>query len=104
MYRSKDDAMDQMRIRRSPAIGLAAHSSHDQHAGHSVAMFRDRFWLSLALTLPTVFWSGDVQHWLGYHAVSFPGSRFIPAVLGTIILIYGGGVFIKGSFPRTNRA
>ena len=29
---------------------------HDQHAGHSVAMFRDKFWLSLALTIPTLIW------------------------------------------------
>src|SRR5882762_5218092 len=36
--------------------------SHDRHAGHSVAMFRDKFWLSLALTIPVVFWSADVQH------------------------------------------
>jgi hypothetical protein len=55
------------------------HGSHDRHAGHSVAMFRDKFWLSLALTIPVVFWSTDVQHWLGYTAPSFPGSRFIPA-------------------------
>jgi hypothetical protein len=41
---------------------------HDRHAGHSVAMFRDNFWLSLALTIPVVFWSTDVQHWLGYTA------------------------------------
>ena len=25
---------------------------HDRHAGHSVAMFRDKFWLSFLLTLP----------------------------------------------------
>ncbi len=23
------------------------HASHDRHAGHSAAMFRDKFWLSL---------------------------------------------------------
>jgi len=34
-----------------------AHASHDRHAGHSVAMFRDKFWLSFALTIPVVFWS-----------------------------------------------
>ncbi len=39
--------------------------THDRHAGHSVAMFRDKFWLSFALTIPVVFWSTDVQHWLG---------------------------------------
>src|SRR6266436_7247762 len=26
-----------------------AHATHDRHAGHSVAMFRDKFWLSFAL-------------------------------------------------------
>ena len=73
------------------------HGSHDRHAGHSVAMFRDKFWLSLALTIPVVFWSADVQHWLGYAAPSFPGSKFIPAALGTVVFVYGGLVFIRGA-------
>jgi hypothetical protein len=29
-----------------------AHAGHDKHAGHRVAMFRDRFWVSLVLTVP----------------------------------------------------
>src|SRR5437899_5117276 len=74
-----------------------AHASHDRHAGHSVAMFRDKFWLSFSLTVPVVFWSTDVQHWLGYAAPSFPGSKFIPAILGTDVFIYGGMVFIRGA-------
>ena len=65
------------------------HQSHDRHEGHSVAMFRDKFWLSFALTIPTVFWSPDVQHWFGYTAPSFPGSRFIPAIFGTVVFVYG---------------
>src|SRR5882724_2617793 len=73
------------------------HQGHDRHAGHSVAMFRDKFWLSLALTIPTVIWSPEVQHWLGYTAPSFPGSRFIPAILGTIVFVYGGLVFLRGA-------
>src|SRR5215470_8057210 len=73
------------------------HSGHNQHAGHSVAMFRDKFWLSLALALPVVFWSDDVKHWLGYHAPAFPGSRLIPAILGTIVFVYGGRVFVQGA-------
>src|SRR6476620_12586448 len=76
---------------------LDMHGSHDLHAGHSVAMFRDKFWLSLALTIPVVFWSTDVQHWLGYTAPSFPGSPFIPAVLGTVVFVYGGLVFVRGA-------
>jgi Cu2+-exporting ATPase len=73
------------------------HQGHGRHEGHSVAMFRDKFWLSLALTIPTVIWSPEVQHWVGYTAPSFPGSRFIPAILGTIVFVYGGLVFLRGA-------
>jgi Cu2+-exporting ATPase len=73
------------------------HGPHDRHAGHSVAMFRDKFWVSFALTIPVVFWSADVQHWLGYTAPSFPGSSFIPPVLGTLVFAYGGVVFLRGA-------
>src|ERR1700732_3147263 len=76
------------------------HGSHDRHAGHSVAMFRDKFWLSFILTIPVVFWSTDVQHWLGYTAPSFPGSTFIPAILGTVVFVYGGLVFIRGAWGQ----
>src|SRR6267143_1470921 len=72
--------------------------SHDRHAGHSVAMFRDKFWLSFALTIPVVFWSTDVQHWLGYTAPSFPGSKFVPAILGAVVFVYGGLVFVRGAW------
>ena len=71
--------------------------SHDRHAGHSAAMFRDKFWLSFALTIPVVIWSSDVQRWFGYVAPSFPGSKLIPAVLGTLVFVYGGLVFIRGA-------
>src|SRR5579864_7404845 len=73
------------------------HGSHDRHAGHSVAMFRDKFWLSFALTIPVVAWSTDVQHWLGYTAPFFPGSKFIPPILGTFVFVYGGLVFVRGA-------
>jgi Cu2+-exporting ATPase len=63
-------------------------------------MFRDKFWLSLILTLPVLFWSTDVQRWFGYTAPSFPGSTFVPAVLGTIVFFYGGLVFIRGAWSE----
>ncbi len=74
-----------------------AHASHDRHAGHSITMFRDKFWLSFALTIPVVFWSTDVQHWFGYTAPSFPGSTLIAPILGTVVFVYGGLVFIRGA-------
>src|SRR6202165_45137 len=76
------------------------HGNHDRHAGHSVAMFRDKFWLSFALTIPVVFWSTDVQHWVGYKAPSFPGSNWIAPILGTAVFLYGGLVFIRGAWSE----
>src|SRR5215472_8930431 len=75
-----------------------AHKGHDRHAGHSVAMFRDKFWLSLAFTIPVVAWSADVQHWLHYAPPSFPRSKWIPAIFGTIVFAYGGIVFLRGAW------
>src|SRR6202045_4023276 len=86
-----------------PALPISGHKmtddqgGHDRHAGHSVAMFRDKFWLSFALTIPVVIWSSDVQGWFGYTAPSFPGSKLIPAILGALVFIYGGLVFIRGA-------
>ena len=75
----------------------AAHGGHDRHAGHSVAMFRDRFWLTLLLSIPVVIWSADVQEILGYAAPTFLGSEWIAPVLGTVIFLYGGIVFLRGA-------
>jgi Cu2+-exporting ATPase len=78
---------------------VAGHGAagHDRHAGHSVAMFRDRFWLSLALTIPVVLLSHDVQTWLGYEVPMLPGIELVPAILGTIVFLYGGLVFLRGA-------
>ena len=60
-------------------------------------MFRDRFWLTLALTIPVVLLSHDVQEWFGYMIPTFPGDRYAPALLGTIAFLYGGLVFIRAA-------
>jgi P-type Cu2+ transporter len=73
-------------------------TGHDKHAGHSVAMFRDKFWLSLLLTIPVVLYSEMIQEWLRFTPPAFPGSEYIPFVLSTVIFFYGGLVFIKGAW------
>jgi P-type Cu2+ transporter len=70
---------------------------HDRHAGHSVEMFRDRFWITLALTIPTLVWSDMIQEWFGFTAPSFPGSAYIAPVFGTAVYLYGGWVFLAGA-------
>ena len=74
--------------------------THGQHAGHSTAMFKNRFWLTLALSVPVVFFSPMMGHLLGYMAPEFPGAAWIPPVLGTVIFLYGGQPFLKGGLQE----
>ncbi|MDP9243672.1 MAG: heavy metal translocating P-type ATPase, partial [Chloroflexota bacterium] len=71
--------------------------AHDKHAGHDPEAFKRQFWIVLALTIPVVIWSAEVQHWLGYAAPAFTGSEWIPPSLGTIVFLYGGKVFLDGA-------
>ncbi|MCY0906419.1 copper-translocating P-type ATPase [Arthrobacter sp. H14-L1] len=78
------------------------HAGHSggQHAGHSTAMFKNRFWLTLVLSIPVVFFSPMFGHLLGYSVPQFPGSAWIPPVLGTVIFFYGGQPFLKGGWQE----
>ena len=80
--------------------GHRAHheGDHDRHAGHSVAMFREKFWLSLGLTIPVVLWSEHVEDLLGYQAPDFPGSAWLPPAFGTAVFLYGGLVFLRSAW------
>lgn len=78
----------------------AGHDGHDKHAGHSVEMFRDKFWLSLALTIPALVWEPMLQEWFGYTAPRFPGSAYIPAIFGTAVFLYGGWVFLRSAWEE----
>jgi Cu2+-exporting ATPase len=75
-------------------------SGHDRHAGHSVEAFRDKFWLSLILTVPTVIWGHMLQQLTGFMAPMFPGSAWIAPVFGTTVFLYGGLVFLRGALAE----
>ncbi len=104
-----DDSPPGATLTEAGAASPAHHTHHDddhavhthgQHAGHSTAMFKNRFWLTLALTAPVVYFSPMVGHILGYMAPMFPGSTWIPPVLGTVIFLYGGQPFLKGGLQE----
>jgi Cu2+-exporting ATPase len=78
-----------------------AHESHDaaqdKHAGHSVAMFRDKFWISLGLSIPTLIWGHMLQEAFGFAAPHFPASNWLPPLFGTAVFAYGGRPFLQGA-------
>jgi Cu2+-exporting ATPase len=77
------------------------HSAHSGHEGHGVmheghiTLMRNRFWVSLPLTLIVVLYSPMVQQWLGFTVPTFPGSQFIAPILGSVIFFYGGLPFLS---------
>ncbi|MGJ3244767.1 MAG: copper-translocating P-type ATPase [Elainellaceae cyanobacterium] len=75
---------------------------HGDHGGghghHSPAMFKQRFFVSLVLTLPILYVSPQLQGWLGYEAIAFPGSGWISPILGIGLYFYGGWPFLKGAW------
>src|SRR6185312_435897 len=85
--------------------GHDMHGGHDTHAGHDhsahdPAMFKRKFWLSLVLTIPTLVFSRGLQDILGLGGPRFPGSDYIPAVFGLVLMVYGGWVFIMGGIAE----
>ncbi len=71
----------------------ADHGGHVDHSGHE-DMFRRRFWVALALSVPVVVLSTMVQHWFGYEW-TFVGREWLVAALGTVVFLYGGAPFFS---------
>lgn len=70
------------------------HGAHVDHTGHE-QMFRQRFWVCLALTVPVLLYSPMLQEWLGFSMPAFPGSSWIAPVFSVIIFLYGGVPFLQ---------
>ncbi len=71
-------------------------AAHDKHEGHTPEMFRDRLAVSLLLTIPILYFSSQIQDWLGFEAVSFPGEGWVSPIVATILFWYAGRVFLEG--------
>jgi P-type Cu2+ transporter len=73
------------------------HAGHDKHEGHSPGMFKAKFWVSFALTIPILLYSPTIMSWLNFTLPEFPGSSWLSPILGSVIFMYGGLVFLKGA-------
>jgi len=68
---------------------------HDQHAGHNPEVFRRRFWLTLAVSIPVVVTSPMVMEWFGY-SISHVG--WVGPLLGSFVFAWGGWPFLQGAW------
>ncbi len=72
---------------------------HDKHAGHSPMVFRRLFWWSLALAVPVLVFSDQIQEWFGY-SITGAWAAWIPPVGGTVLYLWGGQPFLKGGLSE----
>jgi len=81
------------------AHGSDEHKGHGDHHAHMAADFRNRFWISLVLTLPILILSPMLQKWVGLgEAIHFPGDIYILFGFSSAVFWYGGWPFLKGMF------
>ncbi len=82
----------------------SSQEKHDQHEGHDHSgheiMFRNRFWVSLVLSIPVLLYSSTIQGWLGFSMPTFTGSAWIGPVFSVIVFIYGGIPFLEMAIPE----
>jgi Cu2+-exporting ATPase len=76
------------------------HGDHADHAHHSPEAFRDRFWISLLLTIPTLVWSELFQGWFHYSVPEDGGWGYVPLIFGVAVFLYGGRVFLQGAIQE----
>ena len=63
-------------------------------------MFRQKFWVSLVLSIPVLIFSPSIQSWLGFSLPDFPGSSWITPVFAVIVFLYGGLPFLQMAVPE----
>jgi len=75
----------------NPGHGQMGHDHHKM----MIADFRKRFWVTLVLTIPILFFSPMIQEFFGYEFL-LPGNSYVLFALSTIVYFYGGWPFLKG--------
>ncbi|MHB8886653.1 MAG: copper-translocating P-type ATPase [Methylovirgula sp.] len=77
------------------------HSGHDHSA--MVADFRQRFWVSLIITIPVLALSPLLQSLLGLRQIlAFPGDSYVLFSLSAVVFFYGGWPFLTGLFNEVS--
>lgn len=91
--------MDKSNHSRHYAHGMHGDSNqkgYDKHAGHSIVMFKKRFYVSLVLTVPVLIISPLIQQFFKF-SFTFPGDRFLLFLISSFVFFYGGWPFLVGA-------
>lgn len=90
---SKQHRKKTLHAHESAESNLQKHD-HDHHT-MMIEEFKNKFWISLILSIPVILLSPMAQHILGYQ-LTFPGSQYVVLVIASFIFFYGGWPFLRG--------
>ena len=82
----------------SVPMGMAGHDHHKM----MIADFKKRFWVTLLLTVPILFFSPMIQDFFGFSYL-LPGNQYILFALSSIVYFYGGWPFLKGFWSELKK-
>ncbi len=94
-----DEAMDHAIGEHAEHGAEADHAAHTDHIGHE-QLFRRRFWVCLALSIPVLLYSPMLQMLFHFSLPAFPGSFWIGPFFAVIVFLYGGLPFLQMSLPE----
>ncbi|WP_455006184.1 heavy metal translocating P-type ATPase [Corynebacterium propinquum] len=84
--------------------GHQGHQGHQDHEGHDhsshVAQFRRLFWIMLVIAIPVVGFNSAFADLLGYPLPDGSWVPWIPAILGTVMYVWGGKPFLAGGWSE----
>lgn len=81
------------------SYGSGDDHAHVDHSGHEF-LFRNRFFVSIVLSVPVLIFSPTIQNWLGYSTPNFSWSAWIVPLLSIVIFAIGGVPFLRMAVPE----
>jgi len=98
MNHDKEDRTKMNHDHSAIPMGMAGHDHHKM----MIADFRKRFWITLILTVPILFFSPMLQNFFGFSYL-LPGNPYILFALSSIVYFYGGWPFLKGFWSEVKK-
>ena len=96
MPKSSMGQMEHEAMNMPMKMGAQKPAMHDHHAMMEAELKR-RFIVAAIFTIPVLILSPSIQSWIGYTLPSSVALNVVLAVSASIVILYGGLVFYKGS-------
>ncbi len=96
MPKSSMEGMNHKAMNMTMKMGTQKPAMHDHHVMMEAELKRN-FIVAAIFTIPVLILSPSIQSWIGYTLQSSLALSVVLAIAASIVILYGGKVFYKGS-------